>query len=1750
MAEQKLTVEEAARRRTLVNQYASMLKNRSEKHRKEVGEEIHTFLSAIRYSGNNTVESRLTEALRDPAVIPSEWIKTHLRPAFGTMFHERDREIILHYADRLGDFPYTLTYTRRPLRSSVQSAYAHALCDMLRSFSMEWMPDVEPSRVLDGDIPEDMAAYLDDYRWRTAGYNEWQIAYALDAHHEPTETAVRRIITEENSMGVMTFALIRGVMRSHRDDLHTLMGQLLLAAKLQEGLRQAICENADCGTSEAMRTILQVISDHNLIRFSSVKRAVGTWLGIMSEETRDLERISEKSVRLLLECMDDPHKREEALASEDAMAIHISLMTEGFKDVDQAVVKVEQILEQGSRHQRLAAGYFAAQLENPAAANRLAKTAFSKYAAEGDTVAVWMPCFLDGASGALWNAFRHQRSVDYRLWFSSAAELREFSELAWSLYRGFSGKTKTYSPCVFPWYEVTISKAELADRICLLAAMSGEEDLIDAACPLVKEMDPNRRNTLFSVMLRTQKTPTQRRTVLEAIADRESYTRNAAAKLADGMNFTPDEYRTIEAYLRFKTPDIRKTVTSLLLKQSDSALQEAILRLLASPKEDVRFGALDMLAGLKEHTKRRSVFDAILPALIRRSQTEGIPSKEKTLLDTLVPGESLSQEGETPLCTYDDRYYPTEFDASYTETCAKAFADYFPDSKLPDLIREKSESAGFFSKLKGAMMGNTACKSAIQAALDLATLVKLIDLHKNDPYEDECGETALFGEFRYRLNAKGGGMPLPEVWNEWIHRAGITHSRLVRMMVLYYAYEKNTPFTENAAVYIRTVFGTGFEIGKQLPFDFRLRYLLDRLFLSVPREDLRLLASALTLWFLQCVPFEEVMLRAHTDKHLSPRLQRVHLLTHNQLSLLYNFLSCENTDGLSHVFPLAVASAERCMDAALSYSDQAEAPMTNSGIYYSPHRSGRVLQSEERDYYYRSVHTKLVDIRGYLYAAHRGLITERQLYEFMLRVETIKPSLETVSYAAAFTYERERQVAERHQYAHRWMEQRIHELIGEKDLTKPLAKEDADLLAYAAQVYEVLIPRVIEAELRRGDSPSAYTDGIPGICRLYGAEYFTDILRSLGSDTLDRTAYYGWSAAKDRRSSLSYLLSVCIPLDTDTAETLAQALDGKKIPKKRLIEAALYSPEWIPLVGEYLGIEAFASVCYYFMAHMNEKFDDKKRAVIARYTPLSEEELNLGAFDVAWFKSAIAAIGESDFNLVYDAAKYIADGAKHARARKYADAALGRFTVEDTEKTISDKRNKDLLMAYSLIPLEGEDDICRRYLYIQRFRKESKQFGSQRIVSEGKAVEMALKNLATNAGYADSMRLTLRMETKVIDDSRTLLEPQSVEDVILRLTLDENGKADIRAEKDGKELKSIPSRIKKHETVIALTELKKTLTEQYRRTRRMLEEAMEDGTVFTHGELSALAAHPVVYPMLKNLVLTDGISSGFLASEGLTDAQGKVISMNPQAELRIAHPYDLYAHGCWRDFQKYLYDNRITQPYRQVFRELYIPTPEEAETYHSLRYAGNQIQPAKTVATLKSRRWVADVEDGLQKVYYKENVVAQIYAMADWFSPADIEAPTLEWVCFSDRKTGKELKLSDIPPILFSEVMRDVDLAVSVAHAGGVDPETSHSTMEMRAAILSFILPLFKLSNVRVEGRHALIEGKLADYTVHLGSGVVHQQGGAMIPVLPVHSQHRGRIFLPFVDEDPKTAEIISKVLLFAEDTKIKDPGILSEIHR
>jgi hypothetical protein len=303
--------------------------------------------------------------------------------------------------------------------------------------------------------------------------------------------------------------------------------------------------------------------------------------------------------------------------------------------------------------------------------------------------------------------------------------------------------------------------------------------------------------------------------------------------------------------------------------------------------------------------------------------------------------------------------------------------------------------------------------------------------------------------------------------------------------------------------------------------------------------------------------------------------------------------------------------------------------------------------------------------------------------------------------------------------------------------------------------------------------------------------------------------------------------------------------------------------------------------------------------------------------------------------------------------------------------------------------------------------------------------------------------------------------------------------------------------------------------------------------------------------MLRQLVLiadTPNPDIGYLTANGteLVNPHGTV--QITAAKLRIAHPHDLLTTKEWHLWQQECFASERQQPFKQVFRELYVVTTGEQTKTGSKRYEGHQVNPRQAIALFGQRGWLSSLGEGVRRTFHQAGIIATVSFANGYYTPMEVEGLTIDRLNFYKRDDSKSIPLADIPPRIFSEVMRDLDLVVSVAHIGGVDPEASASTVEMRSSILRETCRLLKLNNVQIQGSHALIKGEIGTYSVHLGSAIVHRQPGGSICILPVSSQHRGRLFLPFVDDDPKTAEIMSKVLLLAKDKKIQDPTILEQI--
>lgn len=1637
---------------------------------------------------------------------------------------------LLSAMDRLLEQPYAKGWERRSYRAANYSAYTDRIVSLLKDFVNDMLLPFPLADLLTGNVPPTVTEYLSKPYYQLTTALVARIASALDRNDGPVEQAIRDMV-EGDGKPLFMREVIRGVLWSHRSDLHEMIGRLLVAARLQEGLRQTICENADMGSPAAFRTLVRVIDENDLIRFSSVKRAVGTWLGLISEESGSLERVSGKSVALISRCLQDDAFIEECLSGEDSMQIHIALWAIGVRDVRQAAERAGVLAARGTRHQRLTAGYFMQTLQLPFYEAVVAMSILRAYPEELDTVAMYLPMVMPNCISTLDYRVRSGVELSWREYFGSEQEAREFHALLVDI-RSRVGKKQVFEPCVFPWHKAVLDKADLAGRICVIAGLLGDDRVIDDSVRYFAECDSGLRHYLLAPVYGRMRTPAQRELVLNSVCDKGEYSRKTAVKLVDAMTLTAQDYAELETLLRFKYADSRRAMIGWLMRQEDDALFDSITRLLGDKKsEERRMAALDIIKQLADEGKRAAL-TARCAQLV--ATYENPTAKERTLVDSLMERFGAAPAEDDALFTEEDVYHPVIADIPEAEQAVRTYMRYFPESRLADQLGGKKRWAGLIFGRDGYA----------RERADLESLLACYEQHKMDTVRIHGGEEMLLAGMRSLQAGPGGRVVLPEVWDAWYLEHVNDPVRLLRLCIL--ARVDRETCMDGLAV---EAFGEGCQQPALPRQDLRRAYLMhitaDLVKQHVPADDLKYLAAALLLWMAQCVKDEHLWWEPVSERARWVGL--VALIQQEQLTWLMQFADYGRASMMPVTFPAAMKLAERMEEAWQARVRHLPREM-NAAVFIREGR--RVTQTFGGTIHAMMGGMRFPDLPAVLRASYRGMLTRRGVYAWLMTSRIARSGVSDLTALSSAYRAAGQQYSSRSVYGWNRMQRRMEECLrGYLGKDRPETDEDYAMLQYADEVCAPLVRRIIDAEVKRGDTETPWSPMAGAICRIWGAEDFMAILSALGKDKLLRSFYYG-AQGYGRTESLCTMLAQCIPSREDTAEDLRRLMKQHRISEKRLIEAALYSPEWIDLVGEAIGLDGFRSAAYYFMAHMNEDFDDVRKARIARFTPLDTEDLKNGAFDIGWFRSAFAEVGEKYFDLIYDAAKYITSGAKHARARKYADAVLGRLDIAATKEEIIAKRNKDLLMAYALIPLAGEDDLQVRYLYLQQFLKESRGFGAQRAASEKTAVEIALTNLALNAGYADSMRLTLRMETRLVEENRVLFAPYAIDDVTVQLAVDDQGLASLLCMKGGKPLKSVPAKHKKNEYVLRLAEMKKQLTEQQRRARRMLEDAMEASTVFTAGEIAALMENPVIAPMLGKLVFRCGERFGFMDGLTLTDAAGAPVLLDAAAELTVAHPFHLWQAGQWLAYQQRLYAGQTVQPFRQVFRELYVKTPDEMGRETSLRYAGNQIQPARTMACLKTRRWIADAEAGLQKVYYRENIVATIWALADWFSPADIEAPTLEWVAFLDRKTGEQLKIDDVPDVIFSEVMRDVDLAVSVAHAGGVDPETSHSTMEMRAAILSFTLPLFRLTNVEIRDRHAVIHGSLADYSVHLGSGVVHRIGGTMLSVLPVHSQHRGKLFLPFVDEDPKTAEIISKVLLFAEDGKIKDPTILEQISR
>ncbi|ALF26325.1 hypothetical protein RN95_07830 [Fusobacterium nucleatum subsp. nucleatum] len=1641
----------------------------------------------------------------------------NLYPALKLLIGEKFFKIFMAIAKNIIKTPFSVGYSRRMVRSKSYFNYISILITLLKKFIDLHFLDIDALKILKKDYEKDLYN-LDN--------NPYYIAYEIDNGNQEIIDLIKDALSSQKSEIDLTYYIFQAIFISNNKELVELTGKLLLAAKLQEGIRQQICENMDRGTQENFEYMFKIIYDNDLIRFSSVKRALATWTGLAKNEGTDISKFGKKELEIINKLIANPKYEDELLKSDDNVEVYLGLWNKSTRDVNESVKAIEKLLKSSKYHIKLLISYYLHIIENKTYQRDIAKKLIKEYSKDNKNIVEILACYFqfiaDYINGHHLKADIEKGEIKAKDYFKDKKEALEFFDILENALSLMKDKQKVFDPCIFPWNTESIDTDTLAKTLGLIAIFYPNDILKSKVMKYIKEINTWSRQYFFEILFEKPNNKEEKDFVIAMLSDRTG-AGDVAHEIVKNNNLIKEYPREIEDLLRLKSGDRRKKLIDLLMSQDKKSLLLSIDNLISAKNENKRLVALDILN--QTNSNQKPLYD--------KKEVKNLIAKiskptdaEKILIENL--SDKKKKESENTL----SKLYNTEYnlDLAYEIKEVSKLSKTIKKNKKGEYIIENTfNPKKIFSKTSDELF---------------EIIKKLSELYiKNENYEYmssyEKEYVLLRDKFQILKDSKYvsyterfrlSNYPLEDVWREFYKKEIKDFSVLWQINVaLSVDYDNGySKATEKGYQDLyQKVFGIDItELKKKLK-KASLKYvytidlysgpvlkILDMLFTEYSKENKRYLfeiGKVCTSSALENIEIKDVIEKR--EKYNNEPYYSVAMFNLN--SGLYTLFAKSIIDYLDFY----TDKKSFIESFVLRYKlDEKINKYTNKNLKGCEISGG----------------TKSLGLRNYAIAVNLKIAEKDLIYKNILEIEDKSEDEKRIIFSNLDTYMNDyRTIVDKRE------NRRIPTLnqFMLNDALKIIYDEGIKILDY-----------VVKNELKRGDSPTIYSRYLNRIYRIEGIEYLVQILQALGKETLDRASYY-WGGNDTKKSVLSHLLKACYPSEKDNSKELAKKLKGTDITEQRLIEVAMYSSQWIEIIEGYLAWKGLVSGCYYFQAHMSD-VDKNKEGLIAKYTPISIDDLRDGAFDIDWFKSAYKELGEKKFEMLYDSAKYISDGAKHSRARMFADAVNGKLNLKETEKKIEDKRNKDLVASYSLIPLlkDKQKDALHRYQFLQKFLKESKKFGAQRRASEAKAVNISLENLSRNMGYSDVTRLIWNMETALINEMKEYFVPKKLDDVDVYIKIDNLGQSEIIYEKAGKELKSLPTKLKKDKYIEAIKEVHKNLKEQYRRSRKMLEEAMEDGTEFYGYEIENLMTNPVIAPILKSLVFKMGNDLGYYEDKKLKSVKKKSVTVKDDSLLKIAHCFDLFESGDWANYQKDIFDRELKQPFKQVFRELYVKTVDEKGRDKSLRYAGHQVQPTKTVALLKTRRWIIDGQEGLEKVYYKENIIAKIYALADWFSPADIEAPTLEEVQFFDRKTFKPILIDDVPDLIFTEVMRDIDLVVSVAHVGDVDPEASHSTIEMRKAIVEFNCKLFKLKNVKFTENHALIKGERAEYSIHLGSGLIHQKAGSAINVLPVHSQHRGRVFLPFIDDDPKTAEIMAKVLLFAQDDKIKDVFILEQI--
>ena len=415
---------------------------------------------------------------------------------------------------------------------------------------------------------------------------------------------------------------------------------------------------------------------------------------------------------------------------------------------------------------------------------------------------------------------------------------------------------------------------------------------------------------------------------------------------------------------------------------------------------------------------------------------------------------------------------------------------------------------------------------------------------------------------------------------------------------------------------------------------------------------------------------------------------------------------------------------------------------------------------------------------------------------------------------------------------------------------------------------------------------------------------------------------------------------------------------------------------------------------------------------------------------------------------------------------------------------------------------------------------------------------------------------------------------------------------------DGKAAKTAPSPVKKAfpKEVRAVATLAKEVEQAFLAQRVRLESSF----VQPHGMPLAhwrqyFIEHPLLGFLGRRLIWAfrngDGAErTGIWTEQGVVDSMEKPVDLAGAQTVRLWHPLasDPEEVRRWRER---IFTMKIRQPFRQAFREFYEVTDGERETRrYSNRFAKVLMRQHQFASLCRARGWdyrlMGTNFDGANtpmKKFDEWKMHVQFYVdLPPDRDPALLDSALgeqsgagINLFIGSDQvrfyREGSEIAVDEVPAILYSEVMRDIDLFTSVCAVGGDETWTDQGErgtgifsedynlqellglIALRRETLALILPHTPINDrCKIHKTWMDVRGQLGPYRIEFvwgGAALITDSG---IRRLKIPNKILDAVVLDFaaipIDLDYRTEMILRKAYLLADDWKIESPDLVQQL--